>query len=448
MKHRSNIQSAFDSVKPTPEQKERMLENIFASDPTSAGKDVPMKRKNMKPIVIAAIITLMVLLMGCAVVALTLQDMKIGENVYPGEAYLDDSGDMAAYPEIVKDVFSLQGVTDSPGMQAAKEWREFYESYNVDGELIGDAEAAGYVAPREYDAYFVYDQAMQDMVDEIAQKYGLQLAGREAVAQSYQSALLLDALGMEDLHHTDTNIKVEYLSGYFFECGNFNLNFTVMLDDEISDWPYEILAGMRYCDKAYMDTVYFTIGDIESVQQWNYKTSAGSDILIIMGNDFARYFYDREDAFVSVSLNTDYRLDSGEIEYMSKRDVELVADAIDFEVTPQKPDMNTVIEALQKSEQEHLDAQNMKEYIGYDDFILDRLEKLGDKAHELYYCYTDLNEDGIEELILGGEDQIDVIWTMIYGEMKMIMNWGENFKKLEAEWPTMDKKPITEYFGE
>lgn len=407
-----------------------------------AAKQPQARRTVRRPLLIAAVIILILALVGCTVAVLALQDLKIGKFTY-SEEYWDENGNLAT-EIITKDVLSLQGIRNSPNQLAAQEWHEFYQDYDVDGELIGEAEAAGYAAPRAYDAYFVYDQTMQDKVDEIALKYGLKLAGREAVVQSYQSELLFDAIGIDDLHHADMDISVEYGSGYFFECGNFDLDFQVMLSDKISDWPYEILTSMRYCNKEYLDTVYLTI-DSETVQQWNYTTADGTEILIVMGEDFARYFCDREDAFVTVSLNTYYRNDFGENVYMGEKDVELLANYIDFNIVPQKPDMDAAMKALQQSEQDQKEAMGKTEYFSYDDFILERIEALGDRADELYYHLIDLTDDGEEELILGSKDKIDIVWTMIDGQMNMIMSWGENYKKLEEVWPNMEKKPITEY---
>lgn len=448
MKRRS-VQQAYQNIRPDEEAKRRMLRNILLSSEISpTGKDDSMKHIKMKPVVIAAIIALMVILMGCAVITLSLQEMKVGEFVYTEDAQLDDNGNLTAETFITKDMISLQGYHNSPGYLAAKEWNEFYQSYDADSHLIGDAEAAGYVAPRQYDAYLVFDQTMQDKLDEIARKYGLKLAGEMAITQSYQSEKFLDALGIETLHHSNTNAEIMYDSGYFYACGNFYIAFDVTLNQEQSQWPYEISTSMRYCDKAYLDTTFFTVDDIESVQQWNYTTTAGTDILIILGDDFAQFFCDREDSFISVLVRTDYWNASGEIEYMCKRDVELVADVIDFEVKPQKPDMEEALNALEEPAQQQQETWKKTVFTSYDAYIRNRIEALEDRAEELYYYKIDLNHDGIEEMITGSKDQINFTWTMFDGRMTIIMDWEEAFKNLEEQWMTMDKKPFTEYFSE
>ena len=401
------------------------------------------KRKR-KTLVIAAVIALMILLMGSAVVVMTLQDLKIGEFTYTNGEILDSDGNVLKESYVTKDVISLQGIKDSPNQQAAQEWLEFEQSYPVDGQLIGDAEAAGYVAPREYDAYSVYDQAMQDKVDEIAQKYALKLAGMRALVQRDQNHIFFDALGFQNLHREEASVDVEYRSGYFYECGNFNMEFFLTLTGE-EQWPHEILMSMRYNGKEYLDTVFTSIANIETVEQWEYTTADGTDILIIMGKGFARFFCDREDAFLTSGFGTDYEYENGEIQYMTKSDVEAVADALDFGIVPQKTDMDAVTAALEQSEMEKSAKPSTNQFSSFEDCIAYQIAKLEDKAAEMYYHLTDLNEDGEEELILGSQNEINTVWMIISGEVNLIVDYGENYQKLKEAWPSMDKKPITEY---
>ena len=450
MKRRS-VQRAYENIRPDEEARVRMLENILseASEIPPAGKDERTMRKRVKPLIIVAVIVAMVMLMGCAVIVMNLQDLVIGERTSRGEI-LDSEGNVVVETEVVRNVISLQGIKESPNQLAAQEWFEFEESYDVDGQKIGEAEAAGYVAPREYDAYFVYDQTMQDKVDEIAQKYGLKLAGAGAMAQTYQNDILFDALGFENLHHEDASVEVEYLGGYFYACGNFNMEFFLTLTGDEGQWPHEILANMRYNGKEYLDTVFASIANIEDVEQWNYTTANGTDILIIMSKDHARFFCDREDAFLTSSFRTDYESDSGEIEYMSKRDVELVADTLDFDVVPKQPDMETVEQKLAESEAEMLENQKPREEYGYQDFIANRIEAL-EHPENLYYTLIDIDQNGVVDLLLGSKEQCEVVWTIAYDEnagyehMNFVPLSDEEWTELNEAWPTMEIYPITTY---
>lgn len=443
MKRRS-VQRAYQNIRPDEEAKDRMLRNILLSSEISpAGKDERKMRKKMKPMVLVAIIAAAIMLMGCAVVIFGLQDLKIGEYYFKEEGYVDDFGNYVGPTEFVRDVISLQGMKDTPNQLAAQEWLEFENSYDVDGQLIGDAEAAGYVTPSEYDAYFVYDQTMQDKVDEIVKKYGLKLAGKRVFVQDDQNHILFDALGFEDLHHGDAIKEVEYLGGYFYACGNFNMEFYLSLSDEHGRWPHKVLLNMRYNGKEYLDTVFTSIVNIDEVEQWNYTTTNGMDILIIMGEGFARFFCDREDAFLTSGFSTDYESDTGDVQYMTKADVEAVADALDFEIVPQKPDLDAVEEALEESEREQEPSESINRFESFDHCVAYQIEKHANE--ELYYHFTDLDDDGEAELIMGSVDEIKTVWMMISGEVNLIVDYGENYQKLKEAWPNMEKDPITEY---
>ena len=306
---RSDIIRAYDHIQPDRESKDRMLENILsaASERTPGGKETNMKRTNLrKTWLIAAVIGLMVFLMGCAVVLFTLQDMKIGEYTYTQSRYIDENGEKIPEKEITKDVISLQGIKGSLSQQAAQEWHEFEQSYDTDYTLLNEADKNPIEVSRDYDAYFVYTQEMVDKVDEIAAKYGLELAGPIAGTMDYETDIFFDSLGLINLHREEAAIEVEYSSGYFYACGNFKSNFYITLTDEEAAWEHEILAEMRYCGKGYLDTVFAHISGVENYEQWTYKLSDGREVLIVTGDDHAIILCDTEEAFISVLFQTTY----------------------------------------------------------------------------------------------------------------------------------------------
>ncbi len=353
---RGRIVNAYRDIRPDDGARERMLLAILSdsSEIPPAGKDEIMYRKKMKPVFLAAMIALMVLLMGCDIVAESMQDMIIGESVSPGDSYLDESGVLVTEPTIIREVISLQGLAGSPGMLAAQEWFEFEQSYDPDYSLLNQAEQSGFQAPEEYDAYSIYTQEMIDKVDEITEKYDLKLAGAFAGIQEDYNDLFFEALGLDALHRADANVNAQYLSGYFYSCGNFDFCFNLTLTGE-NAWPEDILVSMRYNDKEYLDVVWASVSDIAQMEQWTYRTPDGTDVLIVMGDEQARVFYDRSDAFMFVSIDT-YRWDeNGENLYMTKADVEQVVDCIDFSVKPHKPDMDYVKEKIAEYEAKRLE---------------------------------------------------------------------------------------------
>lgn len=433
---RQTVRDAYKSIRPSRQDKERMLVAILsaASDETAAGKDVrTMKRIRSKTVLIAALIGLMFFLMGCAVVLLTLQDMKIGEYTYTRSRYIDQNGEKIPEKEITKDVISLQGIKGSPSQQAAQEWHEFEQSYDTDRKLLNEADANPMEIPRDYDAYFVYTQEMIDKVDEIAAKYGLELAGQVAGTQDYETDIFFDALGLTNLHRETAAVEIEYASGYFFACGNFDLNFYITLPEEETAWNHEILADMRYCGKDYLDTVFAHISGVENFKQWTHKLPDGRGVLIVTGDDHALILCDTEKAFITVSFLTTYCDENNTITYMSDRDIERVADAMDFSIVPQKPDMEEAQRLIDESYAKWREKQDvlMEAYenpfgpkFSYAEkirFILDN----GIDPDNYYYALYDVNGDGIEDLFLGSEkDSFGTIYTMYHGETYMLLSFG------------------------
>ena len=81
---------------------------------------------------IAAVIALALLLVGCAVAyVLRLQDMAFGQETQ--EAF---EGDVRN-----RTLLSLQGVKGTPGYQATKEWYEWLQTYDMDMAIYHSEEA-------------------------------------------------------------------------------------------------------------------------------------------------------------------------------------------------------------------------------------------------------------------------------------------------------------------
>lgn len=441
---KQSIVNAFEPVRPDEEARNRMLQNILLSSEISlTGKDERIMRKKMKPLILAAIISLMALLMGCAIVVMQLQDLKIGVNSFGSGEILDSQGNIVKETILEKDVISLQGINGSPSFMGAQEWFAFEETYDPDLKLVDEE----FIAPDAYDAYFIYNQEMMDKVDEIAEKYGLKLAGKVTEVQAYQVDVFFDALGFDNLHHEDAIAAAEYLSGYFYECGSFNIEFFVTLGEECQ-WEHEILLNMRYNKKDYLDTICPTLSNIETVEQWTYTTADGTDILIVMENDFAWFLCDQEDAFVSCRFDTNYKLDSGEFVFMSKQEIEALADALDFSVKPKMPDVEKAQKALDelaaawKAEQEAYEATRPDDT--YAGFIIDRLEKM-EHPENLYYYLADVDGDGKDEMLLGYPDICETVWTIKDGNLGFPQLTDQDWLDIAAMWSEWDIKPITEF---
>ena len=90
-------------------------------------KRVPSRRLFL----IAAIIALMLLLVGCAVIyMLSMQNIKLGEQQEVYDIFSDDGSEYLGQETVTEQVLTLAGIKGTPGYQAALEWFEFKQTYD------------------------------------------------------------------------------------------------------------------------------------------------------------------------------------------------------------------------------------------------------------------------------------------------------------------------------
>lgn len=444
--NKQKLYDAYENIRPSQAERDRMLERILlSSEISTAGKDETRMRKKMKPMVVAALIGLMTVLMGCAIVALSLREMKIADDYTPG--YYNDAGEWIEDQDGPRDVISLHGFLDSPTFLAHQEWFEFYEEYSKNHEITQEENV--FVPPEAYEAYSVYNQELIEKVDEIAEKYDLKLLGTFAPFQRSERRIFYEATGLDSLLIPGSTAAVERESGYFYQGGNFKVEFRMTMPGENGQWEHAMHNTMYYSKTDYFDTVYFVIRNTDDWNQWNYTTSDGAELLLAQANSGygACIFCFREDASIYVGIDGYYQDDNGETVFMTDTQLEQVAEQFDYSLKVENVDIGLAKEALERFADMKTEIQTApwQEYTDYESYVRDEIAKLGDRASEMYYCHIDLQDDGVEELIWGSREELESVWTMTDGRVNLILEYGDKYKKLKAEWPTMDKKPITEY---
>lgn len=381
------------------------------------------KRLSLNRVVlIAAVIALALLLVGCTVAyVLGLQYKKIGEIT--GTKYMDEAGQRIDPTEVTRDVISLYGYQGSPNYLAAQEWYEFTSQYDPDYALMTNSNDNG-IPDNYYDSYHCYTWDMVKKLEEITQKYHLTPMGVMAVVQSRDTQTFFDALKLNGLCHEDAKAAVTYGSGYFYPEGAFNLTVDFRLTGEDAAWTDPIWSTVHYTRKENFDPKFTTI-ESDTYEEWNYTTADGTDVLIAMSGQGAFIFAEQEDAYITVSINTDidWLTPSDSNEHPSKTALEQIADIFDFTIQPQPPeDMEAVRAQLEASAEEWNQQQEQNQqgsgysqYSGYSDFLLDYNRWVN---YNGYYALYDLNGDGVEELLLGNnEDSFTSVMSMVDGEI-------------------------------
>ena len=136
-----NANDLFDIIGETPERYVLDAANVNA-------KVIPMRKCSPKRMwLIAAIIALILCLVGCAVAyVLSLDNMVLGTDFIE-----DRTGETEPRTQL-----SLQGFVGSNSYQAAKEWFDFLQTYDPDGAIEFSDEADNLEFPEDYQFYFLY----------------------------------------------------------------------------------------------------------------------------------------------------------------------------------------------------------------------------------------------------------------------------------------------------
>ena len=361
---------------------------------------------------IAAMITLALLLVGCAVVyVLRIQNMAFGQDTHEvlGSGMQD------------RTLLSIQGIKGTPGYQAAKEWHEWLQTYDPDDTIYHSGEAFSEDFGDDYYAYSLYTRAMKDKLDEICAKYNLNLLGK--MYADPDEAAACKALGIQGILRPGTQAKTNFGGMRYYADGSFVVDGCMALTDSI--WPYEEIVSFSCSRKDSLRDRYASVGPEGTYEEWIYTTSDGVDVLIVLeqGNEM------QQPAFMVVDRG-DYVFWFRALEYdrgWTKEALEAYAEAFDFTVQPQRIRAQALAEAQLRKDaddeerDDHFEKRrHLYSELGYDARIKSKME-LSTHPSQLGFCIMDLNGDGVEELIIGENGYIIAVYTKRDGGTQYLM---------------------------
>ncbi len=315
----------------------------FGTFPTQAETESTRRRRTFRrPFLLAAVIALTLLLVGCGVVyVLKMQDLKLGDREVTQE-YWDDEQKTMLSETVSQQVLTFAGLKGTARYEAAREWYEFEQTYDLDRKIYHEQKDARtpYEPPEAYCLYNIYTQEMQDKVDEITQKYGLKLMG--APVKKFNIQGLLNYLGIGGIFREDAQVDYEDIGTGYYDGGWLNMGMHMKLKD-CEDWPYQFLCSLYYSPSGCFDTTICELNDTADWQEWNYTTESGYDVLVIRSPSVwvSWVFCDRGDATITLRMETIlewYSDDSVERIAMTDEQMKRVIDTIDFSIQPQPGD--------------------------------------------------------------------------------------------------------------
>ena len=284
-----------------------------------------------RPFLLAAVIALALLLVGCAAVyVLKMEHVKISSGTDQRDYSLVDG-------VYVKDPHTVDTTTLSmAGLKGSNAYKACADFYAYETELRASASASG--------DWTGYDDAINAKAQELAEQYGLKPEGQPLTFRTTRN--LCNALGVERFVRNSQDVSIDVDQGFCRDSWNF---FVLLRFAFPEDQGYEVTytSGALYWNRQ--DTFsrdYFTLEDSGDWVERNYTTSAGNTVLILTSPSQERGYIicDRGDALVTVWLDVNPELlseDAGVVsaEYLHMTDAQLnmVADALDFAIQPNIP---------------------------------------------------------------------------------------------------------------
>lgn len=353
-------------------------EYIVSAHEQHQKKHLPAKRM----LLIAAIISVLLLLVGCTVAVLMgLKDARLGNYTYDSGFGETQSGDF----------ISLQGFAGSPEYQAAQAWRDFCQSYDPDGTILAGIGNQPTGLDTKYQFYTAYTQEMADELDRICEKYGLTLHAQLDLLASMEE--LAARVGGDFLTEEQYG-----LTGYIYDDGTFAFDGEANVDGEIMEFQF------RRSVKGTFDDVCLNMWDIAGYQESHITVPTGDDLLLAVSEKKGLILADLGDCFISVNVLC------GDGQTITAELLEKIAACFDFAVlkTVVTPEMNETLptEPLPAPEGSEAQLQAYRDALQflYTDYSLPGGYEVGyDSVYDLSdnkFAIYDIDGDGSQELVI------------------------------------------------
>ena len=292
-----------------------------------------------RPFLLAAVIALLLLLVGCAAVyVLKMEHVKISSGTDQRDYSLVDGVYVKDPHTVSTTTLSMAGLEGSDAYKACADFYAFQTKYTTDGEEMGKAGTL----PEGY--WDNYRDVMDAKAKELAEQYGLKPEGQLLAFRTTRN--MCDALSVERFVRDSQNVSIDIDGGSCYDTGNFYLWMNFAFPE---DQGYEVTytSGALYWNRQ--DTFsreYFTLEDRGDWVERNYTTSAGNTVLILTSPSQERGYIicDRGEALMTVWLDVNPELlseDAGvvsaEYQHMTEEQLDMVADALDFAIQPNVP---------------------------------------------------------------------------------------------------------------
>ena len=409
------ICDALNTVNPTPAQRARMRAALEAQLPAEkphrrGAHQQKASSQRWWTIIPAAAALFAVVLLGIFVLGRTDKTPPSMSNV-PTEP------------------LTLESLQSSANYKASMEIKDYVQSYNATGDVDETLSEA-------YRAYGCRNTEMAQKVDEICTKYGLNKVGNGISPDTTEE--MFTALNVRSMVRDSGNGDVTTSNPSYSADGNFEF------------WGATTVSGVDYAIeyRAYramkqtLSTAYWEIENTSDYQWSNYVTTAGTDVLIAVGQSNSLVLTDTGDSVVVIVV---MNATTGDTQ-TGKAALEAFANTFDLSLAPRT--RNAPVETTAPTESGTAIPEAYQPVIAK--YVTALTEHWGGEAcsnadisllvsyatspSELGYALLDLDNDGTDELIIANDAERQVIYdlySLVDGKLVHVFTgWDRNSYEL------------------
>lgn len=409
------ICGALNTVNPTPAQRARMRAALEAQlpaekPPRRGAHQQKASSQRWWTIIPAAAALFAVVLLGIFVLGRTDKTPPSMSNV-PTEP------------------LTLESLQSSANYKASMEIKDYVQSYNATGDVDETLSEA-------YRAYGCRNTEMAQKVDEICTKYGLNKVGNGISPDTTEE--MFTALNVRSMVKVSGNGDVTTSNPSYSADGNFEFWGATTVSGVDYPIEYRVYRAM----KQSLSTAYWEIENTSDYQWSNYVTTAGTDVLIAVGQNNSLVLTDTGDSVVVIVV---MNATTGDTQ-TGKATLEAFANTFELSLAPRT--RNAPVETTAPTESGTAIPEAYQPVIAK--YVTALTEHWGGEAcsnadisllvsyatspSELGYALLDLDNDGTDELIIANDAERQVIYdlySLVDGKLVHVFTgWDRNSYEL------------------
>ena len=324
---------------------------------------------------------------------------------------------------------TLESLLSSANYKASMEIKDYVQSYNATGDVDETLSEA-------YRAYGCRNTEMAQKLDEICTKYGLNKVGDGISPDTTEE--MFTALDVRSMVRDSGNGDVTTSNPSYSADGNFEFWGATTVSGV--DYPIEYRAYRAM--KQTLSTAYWEIENTSDYQWSNYVTTAGTDVLIAVGQNNSLVLTDTGDSVVVIVV---MNATTGDTQ-TGKAALEAFANTFDLSLAPRT--RNAPVETTAPTESGTAIPEAYQPVIAK--YVTALTEHWGGEAcsnadisilvsyatspSELGYALLDLDNDGADELIIANDAERQVIYdlySLVDGKLVHVFTgWDRNSYEL------------------